>query len=106
MKSYKGTSSVASNIVSDEKRTQEKFDSSSVNIAGRTHVYSSIPLPMHGRVAGGYSHVHKIVLFNLPRFDVSVKSDFSSNSHSSMLPVFTVRLDLSMVCFSATLEVL
>jgi hypothetical protein len=51
-------------------------------------------------VAGGYSHVHKIVLFNLPRFDVSI------NSHSSMLPVFTVRLNLSMVCFSATLEVL
>jgi hypothetical protein len=38
------TSSVASKIVRDEKQTQEKFDSSSVNIAGRTHVYSSIPL--------------------------------------------------------------
>ena len=50
------------------------------------------------------SHAHEIVLFNLSQFDVSANADFSSDTHGSMLLVFTVRFTLPTVCFAAALE--
>jgi len=100
---HKISSSVRVNIVRDEKQTQETFDPSVSKMVGPMYRVPSLS-HLHGWVARGNSHVHEIVLFNLPRFDVSANADFSSNSHGSTLLVFTVRFTLSTVCFPATLE--
>jgi len=94
----------ASNIVRDEKQTQETFDPPvSTSLVGPTYRVPSLSR-LHGRVSRVNSHAHEIVLFNLSRFDISANADFSSDTHGSMLLVFTVRFTLPTVRFAAALE--